>query len=77
MKRIEEELNGKVLLVLGASADEISLVQRAQKYGVYVIVTDYNTDINISPANLLADESWNISWSDIDALIEKIGENEI
>lgn len=77
MKRIEEELNGKVLLVLGASADEISLVQRAQKYGVYVIVTDYNTDINISPAKLLADEYWNISWSDIDALIEKIGDRKI
>lgn len=33
-------LTGKKLLILGATAGEISLVKRAQKYGIYVIVTD-------------------------------------
>ena len=35
------KLNGKKLLVLGATAGEISLVERAQTQGVYVIVTVY------------------------------------
>lgn len=61
-------IKGKTLLVLGASVDEIALVRRAQELGVYVIVTDYYTDMNISPAKLIADEAWNISWSDIDEL---------
>ena len=64
-------VKGKKLLVLGGSVDEIDLVLRAQKLGVYVIVSDYYTDMNISPAKRVADEVWNISWSDVDAITEK------
>ena len=59
---------GKKLLVLGATANEIPLVRRAQSYGIYVIVTDYNLDHRLSPAKEVADEYWDISWADIDAL---------
>lgn len=61
-------VKGKKLLILGATHGETTLVTRAQKLGVYVIVTDYNKDYSKSPAKLLADECWDISWSDIDAL---------
>ena len=61
-------LTGKKLLILGATAGEISLVKRAQKYGIYVIVTDNHTDYTLAPAKNVADEAWDISWSDIDTL---------
>lgn len=59
------------LLVLGATVNEISIVERIQEMGMYAIVTDYHTDWHNSPAKYVADEAWNISWSDIPALKNK------
>lgn len=59
------------LLVLGATFNEISIVERIQEMGMYAIVTDYHTDWHNSPAKFVADEAWNISWSDIPSLKEK------
>lgn len=70
-------LSGKKLLVLGASNDELTLVKRAQEFGVYVIVTDYNIDRKLSPAKEIANEAWDISWSDIDILEKKCRENKV
>lgn len=70
-------LKGKKLLVLGASSNEISLVQRAQELGVYVIVTDYNIDYKLSPAKKFANEAWNISWSDLNSLEKLCKENNV
>jgi len=61
-------LKGKKLLVLGATESEIDIIRRAQSFGVYIIATDYNQDWSLSPAKKFADEAWNVSWSDIDAL---------
>ena len=71
------KLIGKKLLILGATAGEISLVKRAQEYGIYVIVTDNHTDYTLAPAKYVADEAWNISWSDIDTLEKLSRENGI
>lgn len=71
------QLQGKKLLILGATAGETTLVKRAQELGVYVIVTDYNTDYTLSPAKYIADECWDISWSDIDALEKKCREENV
>lgn len=49
--------NKKKLLVLGATAGEISLVKRAKAFGIYVIVTDNHTDYTLSPAKYEADEA--------------------
>ena len=62
------EIRGKKLLILGATPNESCIVERAHDFGVYVIVTDYNTDHSLSPAKDIADEYWNISWSDLDTL---------
>lgn len=59
------------ILVLGATSNEISIVERIQAMGMYAIVTDYHTDWHNSPAKCVADEAWNISWSDIPALKNK------
>lgn len=61
-------LEGKRLLVLGTTSSEIPLVRRAQQLGVYVIVTDNNLDPGRSPAKAVADEAWDVSWSDQEAL---------
>lgn len=59
------------ILVLGATCNEISIVERIQEMGMYAIVTDYYTDWRNSPAKYVADEAWNISWSDISSLRKK------
>lgn len=74
---MKSKLNGKKLLILGGSADEIDLVKRAQQLGVYTVVADYYTDTRVSPAKLVADEVWNVSWSDIDLLAQMCREHGI
>jgi len=64
------DITGKKLLILGASSHEAALVRRAKELGVYTIVTDYYKPEH-SPAKKIADEYWNISWSDIDSLEKK------
>ena len=59
---------GKRLLVLGAGPNEVSLVKRAQELGCFVVVTDNNEDRRLSPCKEIADEAWDISWSDIPTL---------
>lgn len=58
----------KKLLVLGGNHIEKDVITHAQNMGHYVIVTDNHTNPKDSPAKQIADESWNISWSDIDTL---------
>jgi len=67
-EEIMDSLSGKKLLILGATPNEICVVERAKELGVYTIVTDYNTDHTVSPAKDAADEYWDVSWSDIDTL---------
>ncbi len=67
------EIKGNKLLILGASCHEAALVRRAKELGVYTIVTDYY-DPKTSPAKKIADEYWDISWSDLDALEAKCRE---
>ena len=63
-----KKFEGKKLLILGATANEIPLVKRAQELGAYVITTDYNVDLKKSPAKKASNEYLNISWSDLDEL---------
>lgn len=61
----------KKILILGGNYVEIEIVKRAKLLGYYTIITDNHEDWSLSPAKLVADEGWNISWSDIDALEQK------
>lgn len=70
-EEIKQRVFGKRLLVLGAGPNEISLVKRAQDLGCYVVVTDNNTDRRLSPCKNIANEAWDISWSDIPLLAEE------
>ena len=71
-----ETLRGKKLLILVGGLNLVTLVERAKELGVYTIVTDYY-EIEKSPAKLVADEYWNISWDDIDTLEKKCKESKI
>lgn len=68
LRKAKERVSGKKLLLLGAGPNEISLVKRAQELGCYVIVTDNNTNRALSPCKEIADEAWDISWSNIPLL---------
>lgn len=64
-------LRGKKLLFLSGGTLMCQIVQAAKEMGIYTIVTDMYTDYSISPAKVIADEAWDISWNDTDALAEK------
>lgn len=82
-------IKGKKLLVLGAAdslvgvtitrryATELDIVRSAQAMGLYVVVTDSQSNWDLAPAKKVANEGWNISWSDIDALAKKCIEEKI
>lgn len=72
-----DELKNKRLLVLGCSQSECQIVRAAQKMGVYVITTDNHENWDDAPAKKIADEAWNISWSDISALKQKCQERAV
>ena len=72
-----EELKGKKLLVLGATRDECQIIDAAHEMGVYVITTDNHTDWDDAPAKNIADEAWDISWSDIETLKQKAIESKV
>lgn len=65
-KRDYTEFNGKKILFLGAHVLTEHLIRQARQMGVYTIVTDYVKD---APAKKIADESYDISTMDINALI--------
>ena len=69
-------LNGKKLLILAGGPNLVTLVQRAKELGVYTIVTDYYDHVT-SPAKDVADEAWDISWSDLDTLEQKCREAKV
>lgn len=68
---MNQEYSGKKLLILGAYASEIEIIVAAQKMGVYVIVTDNHENWDDALAKKVADEVWNISWSDMESLCQK------
>ncbi len=73
---MNEALKGKKLLILAGGIHLVTLVERAKELGIYTIVTDYY-DTEESPAKLIADEYWDISWSDLDALEQKCREENV
>jgi biotin carboxylase len=60
-------LLNKKLLVLGANTETIPLIKTAQSLGVYVYVTDFNTN---APAKKYADKALDIDGLDLDKLVE-------
>lgn len=68
------EFQGKKILFLGAHALMAHLINKAKEMGIYTIVTDYIKD---APAKKLADEAYDISTLDIDALVALAKEKQV
>jgi len=66
-----EALKGKKLLILGSDASNMDMIACAHEMGVYVIAVDGITDRSIAPAKQIADEAWDIDYSDLDAIEKK------
>lgn len=62
-----DDLKGKRLLLLGGTGLMCGAVEAAKRLDVYTIVTDYFPH---SPAKEIADKSYNISTTDIEALVQ-------
>lgn len=67
-----DDLRGKRLLILGATGLLCRAVELARQMGIYTVVTDYYPN---SPAKQVADKSYDVSTTDIDAL-EQIAREE-
>lgn len=67
------DLKNKKLLILGSNAITCSIVEAAKALGVYTIVTSWNK-LEDAPAKQIADNYWDISLTDYDALLKKIRE---
>lgn len=66
-----EALKGKKLLLLDGSTKSIEIIEHAHRLGLHVIVTDYNTPEQ-SPAKLAADEYFNVSSADVEAVVDLV-----
>ncbi len=72
-----EAVKGKKLLVIGGSVSDIYIVKAAKEMGAYVIAADRNTDYQLSPAKKIADEAWDIDYSDFALIAEKCRQEQI
>lgn len=64
-------LFGKKLLILGGKSILVDIVKRAKALGVYTIVAD-NNPFEKSPAKMVADKYYDISFAEIDKIVEII-----
>lgn len=66
---MKDEVKGKRILLLGGYTLMTHVINKAKEMGIYTIVTDYIPD---SPAKKYADESYDISTTDVDAIVELV-----
>ena len=71
---MEKLLQGKRLLILGGQLKLCDIVNRAKELGAYTVVTDWYDD---SPAKAIADKAYNVSTSDVDAILRLIKDEKI
>ena len=67
-------MSRKRILILGGSAFQIPLIQKAKEMGLYVITCDYLSD---NPGHHFADEYHNVSTTDKEAVLELAKELDI
>lgn len=73
---MDSELKGKKLLILGGMQVSCELIRKARELGIYVVVTDYN-EVEKSPGKKIADQSFMVSATDVDAVVDLIKSEDI
>lgn len=66
-----ENLAGKKLLIVGADANSVYIVEQAKKMGIYTVVADWYTDYSKCPAKVIADEAWDVNYRDVDDMVAR------
>ncbi|MGI6121189.1 MAG: ATP-grasp domain-containing protein [Saccharofermentanales bacterium] len=66
-----EEARGKKLLIIGAETNIMHIVTQAKEMGVYTIVTERGSDYSTTSAKSIADEAWDIDYSDLETLVQQ------
>lgn len=69
-------LKGKRLLILGGMRFSCEIVRKAKAMGIYTIVADYNK-IEDSPGKQIADETADLSVTDVEAVVSYIKDHDI
>ncbi len=69
-----EKAKGKKLLIIGGETNIMNIVTQAREMGVYTIVTERGDDLSKLPAKAIADEAWDIDYSDMGLLVTKCRE---
>ena len=69
-----EKAKGKKLLIIGGETNIMNIVKQAKEMGVYTIVTERGNDYFKLPAKAIADEAWDIDYSDMNKLVKKCHE---
>lgn len=67
-------LKGKKLLILGGTKLSCEIIKQARSMGAYILVTDY---LEASPGKKMADKSFMISTTDVDAVVNLIKEEKV
>lgn len=71
---MEKSLSGKKLLIISSDGNDIPLVEAGKSLGAYVICCDKYTDYKVSPAKAIADEAWDMDYSETAAVADKCRE---
>ena len=69
-------IKGKKLIFLGGSGLDACAIKRAQELGVTTIVANKFDSVR-SPAKKIADEAWNVDFSDTEKMVALIKENHV
>lgn len=73
---MNNNLEGKRLLILGGMRISCEIVRKAKAMGIYTLVADYNK-IEDSPGKQIADEAVDLSVIDVDAVVDYVKNNAI
>ena len=65
------DVAGKKLLLIGSDSGNVHIIDQARKMGVYTIAIDWEKDHSKCPAKQAADEAWDMSYRDVDAVAER------
>ena len=69
-----KQLNGKKLLIISSDGNDLPLVEAGRSLGAYIICCDRYSDYSVSPAKAIADEAWDIDYSETETVAQKCRE---
>lgn len=69
-----EHLDGKKLLIVSSDGADRALLKAGRELGLYIVCCDKYTDYTVSPTKAMADEAWNLDYTQTDVVAQKCKE---